>query len=239
MSEAKITKGRSRSPKAETAVESADRAVPRSTAERPRLRDAERTSKAILAAATKEFAERGYGGARVDAIAERAKINKRMLYHYFGGKDALYVAVLEGSYVAIRSAEARLDLSHRSPTEGMQELVVFTWKYFLDHPEFLGILSTENMHKARFLKRSARIFELHSPLVAEISGLLDRGAAAGDFRPGCDPVKIYMSIAALGSFFLTNRWTLSTIFQRNLSDKSEIDSWGEHIVDVIFAYLRP
>ncbi len=137
------------------------------------------------------------------------------------------------------SARARLDLSHRTPTEGMRELVVFTWKYFLDHPEFLGILSTENLHKARFLKRSARIFELHSPLVAEISGLLDRGAAAGDFRPGCDPVKIYMSIAALGSFFLTNRWTLSTIFRRNLSDKSEIDAWGEHIVDVIFAYLRP
>jgi AcrR family transcriptional regulator len=204
-----------------------------------RLRDAERTSKAILAAATKEFAERGYGGARVDAIAERAKINKRMLYHYFGGKDALYVAVLEGSYIAIRSAEARLDLSHRDPVEGMRELIVFTWKYFLDHPEFLGILSTENLHKARFLKRSARIFELHSPLVAEISGLLERGSATGSFRTGCDPVNIYMSIAALGSFFLTNRWTLSTIFRRNLFDKAEIDAWGEHIINVIFAYLRP
>lgn len=235
MSEAKTAKSRLKS----VDVEAADPAVSSAPVERPRLRDAERTSKAILAAATKEFAERGYGGARVDAIAERAKINKRMLYHYFGGKDALYVAVLEGSYVAIRSAEARLDLSHRSPSEGMRELVVFTWKYFLDHPEFLGILSTENMQKARFLKRSARIFELHSPLVAEISSLLDRGVAAGDFRSGCDPVKIYMSIAALGSFFLTNRWTLSTIFQRNLSEKSEIDAWGEHIIEVIFAYLRP
>ncbi|MDE1993799.1 MAG: TetR/AcrR family transcriptional regulator [Rhizobiaceae bacterium] len=235
MSEGRTAKGRSKSAQ----VETAGQVVSGASTERPRLRDAERTSKAILAAATKEFAERGYGGARVDAIAERANINKRMLYHYFGGKDALYVAVLEGSYIAIRSAEARLDLSHRDPVEGMRELVVFTWKYFLDHPEFLGILSTENLHKARFLKRSARIFELHSPLVAEISGLLDRGAAAGAFRSGCDPVKIYMSIAALGSFFLTNRWTLSTIFRRNLSDKSEIDAWGEHIVEVIFAYLRP
>jgi len=235
MSEARTVKRRAKN----ADLANIDQASSRATPERPRLRDAERTSKAILAAATKEFAERGYGGARVDAIAERAKINKRMLYHYFGGKDALYVAVLEGSYIAIRSAEARLDLSHRSPVEGMRELVVFTWQYFLDHPEFLGILSTENMHKARFLKRSARIFELHSPLVSEISDLLDRGAAAGDFRPGCDPVKIYMSIAALGSFFLTNRWTLSTIFRRNLSDKAEIDAWGEHIVDVIFAYLRP
>jgi AcrR family transcriptional regulator len=204
-----------------------------------RSRDPERTSQAILAAATKEFAERGYGGARIDAIAERANINKRMLYHYFGGKDALYIAVLEGSYVAIRSAEQRLDLSHRDPREGMQELIVFTWQYFLDHPEFLGILGTENLNKAKFLKRSARIFELHSPLVAEISGLLDRGVVAGDFKAGLDPVKIYMTIASLGAFFLTNRWTLSTIFRRNLSEKAELDAWGEHIVDVVFAYLRP
>lgn len=235
MSDAKPANRRSKT------VDVEDRDLENMTASsaKPRQRDAERTSKAILAAATKEFAERGYGGARVDAIAARAKINKRMLYHYFGGKDALYVAVLEGSYVAIRSAEARLDLSHKGATDGMRELIVFTWRYFLDHPEFLGILGTENLHKARFLKRSARIFELHSPLVAEISGLLDRGVKTGDFRPGCDPVKIYMSIAALGSFFLTNRWTLSTIFQRNLSDKSEIEAWGEHIIDVIFAYLRP
>lgn len=204
-----------------------------------RQRDPERTSAAILAAATKEFSERGYGGARIDAIAERANINKRMLYHYFGGKDALYVAVLEGSYIAIRSAESRLDLSQRKPKEGMRELVVFTWQYFLAHPEFLGILGTENLNKAKFLKRSARIFELHSPLISEISGLLERGAKSGDFRPDCDPVKIYMTIASLGSFFLTNRWTLSTIFRRNLSEKSEIDAWGEHIIDVIFAYLRP
>lgn len=204
-----------------------------------RQRDPERTSQAILQAATKEFAERGYGGARIDAIAERANINKRMLYHYFGGKDALYVAVLEGSYVAIRSAEQRLDLSHRAPKEGMRELIVFTWQYFLDHPEFLGILGTENLNKAKFLKRSARIFELHSPLVNEISGLLERGVASGDFRAGLDPVKIYMSIASLGAFFLTNRWTLSTIFRRNLADKAELDAWGQHIVDVIFAYLRP
>jgi AcrR family transcriptional regulator len=206
---------------------------------RERKRDPERTSAAILAAAVLEFSQNGYEGARVEAIARRAGINKRMLYHYFGGKDALYVAVLEGSYVAIRSAEHRLDLSHRAPKEGMRELIVFTWQYFLDHPEFLGILATENLNRAKFLKRSARIFELHSPLVREISGLLERGVASGEFRAGLDPVQIYMSIASLGAFFLTNRWTLSTIFRRNLGDKAELDAWGEHIVEMTFAYLRP
>jgi AcrR family transcriptional regulator len=116
---------------------------------RARKRDPERTSAAILAAAITEFSLRGYDGARVDAIARRAKINKRMLYHYFGSKEGLYLAVLEGRYAAIRSAETLLDLTHRQPVEAMRDLIDFTWQYFLDHPEFLSILAAENERRRR------------------------------------------------------------------------------------------
>ena len=88
-----------------------------------------------------------------------------MLYHYFGGKDGLYLAVLEGRYAAIRSAETVLDLTHREPVEGMRRLIAFTWNYYLEHPEFLAILATENQHRARFLKQSDRIVQLNSPLI--------------------------------------------------------------------------
>jgi AcrR family transcriptional regulator len=208
-------------------------------APRARPRDPERTSAAILAAAVREFTEKGYGGARVDAIARRAGVNKRMLYHYFGGKEALYLAVLEGAYVAIRSAERELSLTGRDPVEGMRELALFTWRYLLGHPEFLSLLATENLHRAKHLKRSARIFDLHSPLVAVIADLLERGAAAGAFRADADPVKVYISIAALAFFYLSNRWTLSTIFRRDLGGPEELAAWGEHVVAVILAYLRP
>lgn len=202
-------------------------------------RDPQRTSAAILAAAVREFTERGFGGARINNIAHRANINKRMLYHYFGGKDALYLAVLEGAYVAIRSAENGLHLGDRDPIDGMRMLVQFTWNYFLEHPEFLSLLATENLHRAKFLKRSARIFDLHSPLVKQITTLLLRGAENGQFRRDTDPVNVYMSIAALGFFYLSNRWTLSTIFHRDLATKSELDAWGQHIGDTILSYLRP
>jgi len=202
-------------------------------------RDPERTSAAILAASVREFTDKGYGGARINEIAKRAGVNKRMLYHYFGGKEALYLAVLEGAYVAIRSAETRLHLADQDPVDGMRELALFTWRYFLEHPEFLSLLSTENLHRAKYLKRSARIFDLHSPLVAVISDLLQRGAANGQFRADADPVKVYVSIAALGFFYLSNRWTLSTIFRRDLAEPQELDAWGHHIVDTILASLRP
>jgi AcrR family transcriptional regulator len=201
-------------------------------------RDPERTSAAILAASAKEFAEKGYGGARINAIAARAGTNKRMLYHYFGGKDALYLAVLEGSYMQIRAAEMKLHLGERDPEDGIRELVLFTWRYYLDHPEFLSLLHTENLHRAKFLKRSARIFELNSPLVAQIGDLLRRGAARGVFRRDTDPVKVYIGIAALGFFYLSNRWTLSTIFRRDLMTKAETDGWADHIVSVVLASLR-
>ena len=138
-------------------------------------RDPERTSAAILAAAVKEFHEKGYSGARIDAIAARAGANKRMIYHYFGDKEALYLAVLESGYVGIRSAEAGLRLADLPPKEAIERLIDFTWLYFLDHPEFLSLLNTENLHRAKYLKRSARVFNLHSPLVAALSDILKRG----------------------------------------------------------------
>lgn len=206
---------------------------------RARKRDPERTSAAILEAAIAEFSQRGYAGARVDGIAKRAGVNKRMLYHYFGGKDVLYLAVLEGRYAAIRSAETLLDLTHREPVEGMRELVTFTWTYFLEHPEFLSILATENQHKARFLKQSDRIVQLNSPLIDALGEVLRHGETQKIFRAGVDPVQLYISIASLGAFYLSNRWTLSTVFRRDLVSEPELAAWGAHIVDMVLAYLRP
>jgi AcrR family transcriptional regulator len=203
-----------------------------------RTRDPQSTSAAILAAAVEEFSEMGYGAARINTIAARANINKRMLYHYFGGKDALYLAVLEGAYVSIRSAENRLHFADLDPVEGMRQLIVFTWRYVLDHPEFPSLLATENLHRAKYLKRSARIFDLHSPLIAQLSALLSRGEHAGQFRSGVDPVKLYVSIASLAFFYLSNRWTLSTIFRRDFASEAELQTWEPHIVDVILSYLR-
>lgn len=204
-----------------------------------RRRDPERTSAAILAAAVREFSLKGYEGARVDAIAARAKVNKRMLYHYFGGKDGLYLAVLEQSYAAIRSAETKLDLTHREPAEAMRRLVLFTWTYYLDHPEFLAILATENQHRARFVKQSKTIVALNSPLIAALEEVLGRGTAEGLFRAGVDAVDLYISIAALGAFYLSNQWTLSAIFRRRLVGSAQVKAWGEHIVEMVLAFLSP
>ncbi len=218
-----------------------DAATPKSrTIRRPAgERDPERTRASILSAAIEEFTAHGLDGARVDDIAERSGVNKRMIYYYFGDKNGLYLSVLEAIYSDIRNAETQLHLTDLEPTEAMLELVRFTWRYFIEHPEFLSLLATENLHRARHLKTSRHIRELHSPLVGNITKLLERGVRAKVFRSGVDAVQLYVTIASLGFFYLSNRHTLATIFGRDLSAREALAERGRHIEYVVLGYLRP
>lgn len=196
-------------------------------------RDAAATRERILKAAKREFAMKGLAGARVDEIADSAEINKRMLYVYFGNKEDLFLAVLEEAYADIRDAERELKLGHLEPVEALATLVRFTWFYYLKHPEFLRLVNSENLHRARHLKRSARIKEMHSPFVKMIGNLLERGVKAGLFRRGIDPNQLYISIAALGYYYLTNRFTLSVIYGRNLGASPALDERLVAIEDMV------
>ena len=201
-------------------------------------RDPERNQERILRAATREFARFGLGGARVDRIAARAGANKRMLYYYFGNKEDLFLAVLEAAYARIRSAEQKLHLVDLDPEKAIRRLVEFTWDYYLAHPEFLTLLNSENLHRARHLKRSKHVAAMHSPFVATIEEVLERGARAGRFRNGIDPVQLYISIAALGYFYLSNRYTLSTIFRRPLLAPKHRAERLKHMSALVLGYLR-
>ena len=200
-------------------------------------RDPAKNRGRILASALGEFARYGLGGARVDRIAAHAGANKRMLYYYFGNKEDLFLAVLESRYAHIRRAEQGLHLADLDPAEGVRRLVAFTWNYYLEHPEFLTLLNSENLHRARHLRRSRQVAAMHSPLVATLGGLLERGARKGQFRRGVDPVQLYISIAGLGYFYLSNRHTLSTIFQRDLLAARNKSERLRHMTELVLGYL--
>ncbi len=202
-----------------------------------RARDADRSQRDILQAALQEFAEFGLGGARMDRIAERAAVNKRLIYYYFEHKESLFLAVLERAYADIRSREHELNLSQVDPIEAIRRLISFTWTYYIEHPEFLTLLNSENLHKARHLKESAHIRSMHSPLVQTIADVLERGSKAGLFRAAVDPVQLYISIAGLSYFYLGNCHTLSTIFDRNLlTARAQVERLS-HMTDLVLGYL--
>ncbi len=202
-------------------------------------RDPERTRQRIMDAATHEFATKGLTGARIADIAARAGANKRMLYHYFGDKEALFLAVLENAYAGIRARERALDLEHLAPEAAMRRLIETTWDHYIERPEFLTLLGTENLHRARHLKRSKRIREMHSPFADMLRDILRRGESAGVFRAGVDPVELYVTIAGLGWFHLSNKHTLSVIFERDLEAPAALARRRAHMVEVVLGYLRP
>ena len=140
-----------------------------------------------------------------------------MLYHYFGDKEALWLAVLEHAYLHIRSEERELDVSRLSPVVGMRRLVEFTVGYVQSHPEFISLLLGENLHRARYLRRSRKVRDMHTSLLGVIADLLKRGTVPACFAAGVDPAELYITIAALGFFYFSNIHTLSTIFGRNFN----------------------
>jgi AcrR family transcriptional regulator len=210
----------------------------RSTAdEPPRLRDADRSRDAILQAARTEFSQLGLGGARVEGIAERAGVNKRLIYYYFESKNALFLAVLEHTYLDIREAEKRLHLTDLPPATAIRRLTEFTWNYYLAHPEFLSLLNSENLHRASHLGGSKRVRDMNSPLIRTLGEILERGRRDGSLRGGVDPMQLYISIAGLAYFYLSNRHTLSTVFGRDLMTPKARHERLSHICDVILGYV--
>jgi AcrR family transcriptional regulator len=212
--------------------------VERVRAERSRIRHPARTRERILEAATAEFSARGLGGARVDSIADAAGVNKRMLYHYFGNKEDLFLAVLERAYEKIRQEESALALENLPPVDAMRRLVRFTFDYFVGNQYFVALLNSENLHKARHIRRSPRATSINRPIVGALARILARGRRAGVFRGGVDPLQLYISIAGVAYFYFSNIHTLSTIFARDLNSPAALAARRRHVTDVILGYLR-
>jgi AcrR family transcriptional regulator len=208
-----------------------------SPAAEERLRDADRSQNTILAAARDEFAEYGLGGARMDRIAERAGLNKRLIYYYFDDKEKLFQAVLEQAYRDIREQERTLHLLDLAPAQAVRRLVEFTWNYYLEHPEFLTLLNSANLHRARHLEGSPRARQLNSPLIEMLAEILERGRRDGTFRGGVDALQLYVTIAGMSYFYLSNNPTLSAIFGRDLMAPKARSERLSHMCDVVLGYL--
>jgi AcrR family transcriptional regulator len=202
-----------------------------------RQRDAERTRSEILEVATREFAEHGLAGARVDEIAARTRTTKRMIYYYFGGKEQLYIEVLEAAYARIRSVEREVDVEHLDPREAIRRLAELTFDHHDSHPEFIRLVSIENIHHAEHMRKSKRLANLNHPAIALIERILERGRAEQAFRRDVDPIDVHMLISSFCVFRVANRHTFRTLFERDLADPERRDHYRRMLGDMVVDYL--
>jgi AcrR family transcriptional regulator len=203
----------------------------------PRQRDAERTRAEILDVATSEFADRGYAGARVDEIAAKTSTTKRMIYYYFGGKEQLYVAVLERSYSRIRSLEQQLDVEHLDPVQAMRELAGLTFDHHEAHPEFIRLVSIENIHRAEHIARSEALSGLANPVLDVLDRILERGRDAGLFRDDLEALDVHQVISGFCVFRTANRHTWRALFGRDMLDPERREHQRRMLGDLVVAHL--
>ena len=202
-----------------------------------RQRDAERTRGEIIAVATREFADKGYAGARVDEIAAKMSTTKRMIYYYFGNKERLYIEVLEHAYAGIRAIEQRLDVEHLAPVEAMRQLAELTFDHHESHPDFIRLVSIENIHRAEHLVRSSVLANLANPALDVLARILASGREAGVFRRDVDPLDVHMVISGFCVFRIANRHTFQAIFKRDMLDPDRRQHYRRLLGDLVLDYL--
>ena len=207
-------------------------------ARQPRKNNPEKTRQDILDAAIAEFAEHGLSGARVDAIAERTHVSKRMIYYYFGSKEQLYLAVLEKLYGDIRTTEAALRLDELDPETAIRRMVEFTFEHHEGNDDFIRLVSIENIHHGVHLAESQVIRSMNRSILAEITRILERGVAAGIFRPGIDARDLHLLISSFCFFRVSNRYTFATIHQVDFTDPETRARHKAMICEAVLRYVR-
>ena len=217
----------------------AQKRVSESPPERPaRKNNPEGTKQNILAVATKEFARNGFSGGRIDTIAAKTRTTKRMIYYYFGSKEGLYIAVLEKVYSDIRNIESELHLEELAPEEAIHRLIQMTFDYDEAHPDFIRLVSIENIHRAEHLKKSSIIRGLNNAVVGTISAILERGRAQGIFQAEIEPIDLHMLISAFCLFRVSNRYTFGTIFRRDFSSPKVRQQHRQIITEAVLRFLK-
>ena len=198
-----------------------------------RAQSAAATRATILRAAVKVFARHGFDGGRVDQISQAANSHDRMIYYYFGSKESLFAAVIEEIYRRFNAAESKLQIDEAQPAQALEQIIAFVWQYYRRHPEFITLLNCENLHRGAHLAKSTQAGFYASPSLNLLDRVLGSGARAGLFRQELSARDIYLMIAAMGYFYLSNRHTLSTFLGENLERPQALAHWQQFITDAV------
>lgn len=191
------------------------------------------TRQQILKAAIEVFSTYGYEGGSTEKISKLAKSHDRMIYYYFGSKQGLYIAAIQEIYKRFNEAEAKIKLNIEKPVEALEEVARFIWNYYQKHPEFITLLNNENLHRGEMISKSRETKQYSSPAISVVATVLEKGKSMGIFRQDIAARDIYLLIASMGYFYLSNRYTLSAFLGEKITTKEKLAHWGSFIDDVV------
>lgn len=202
-----------------------------------RSQEAAETRENILEVATREFADKGLAGARIDEIAEQTASSKRMIYYYFGGKDELYRAVLERAYQHIRGQEQAANFEQLPPDEALRAIIGHNFDYHFEHPEFVRLVMNENVHHGEHIAQIESMKKANRSVIESLAAILRKGEEQGLFRPGIDPIDLHTTISALSFYNVSNRHTFQHNFGVDFTDPAIRAKRRTQIIQCVLSWV--
>ena len=201
-----------------------------------RVRDSQKTREAILNAAETEFAEKGIYGTRVDEIAAKAEVNKRMIYEYYGNKEELYKTVLIKVYSRLSIKEINVLSEEMECTDAIKKIIRLYFNYLSNNPTYVSLILWENLNKGRFIE-SIDFREIKDPAFDLMRKVVNKGKASGVFKSDVDPEQFILSLLTYTFSFFSNRYTLSKLLGRKLDDEESIRRRLENVTEMFLDYM--
>jgi TetR/AcrR family transcriptional regulator len=199
----------------------------------PVQRNPERTRRRILQAAIRLFAAHGFHAVSVDQIVGKAQVNKRMVYHYFGSKDALFEAALSEVYKRIEEIEMHAVERGRSPREKLSRLLESYFEFLDAEPEFTRLLQWENLEKGRHLTKENHLLT-KNPFLARFRAIVQDGVATGEFRRDLDVTHLMIHFIGLCFIYHSNRFSLSQSLELDLGDAKVKERGLNQVLQLVF-----
>lgn len=199
-------------------------------------RDSAKTKHDILKAAEYEFAEKGFYGARVDEIAVKAKINKRMIYEYFGNKEQLYKTVLITVYSRLGVLEVNLLTQDSDCIEVIRKIIKLHFDFLHDNPTYVSLILWENLNKGKYFK-DIDFRNIKDPTINQLRSIIRRGKEEKVFRSVVDEDQFILSLITFSFPYFSNRYTLSKLLSMQIDDADDVKKRIEHVTEILLLYL--
>lgn len=199
----------------------------------PAQRNPDRTRRRILQASIRLFARHGFHAVSVDEIVGQARVNKRMVYHYFGSKDALFEAALSEVYQRIEKIEFHAVERGRTPREKLSRLLESYFEFLDDEPEFTRLLQWENLEKGRHLTKENHLLT-KNPFLERFRAIVQDGIASGEFRRDLNVPHLLIHFIGLCFIYHSNRFSLSQSLEMDLGNATVKEQGLNQVLNLVF-----
>lgn len=182
------------------------------------------------------FAAKGFHAVSVDQIVAAAKINKRMVYHYFGSKEAIYQEALGEVFGRIEGVEFKA-VETGSAEQKLAKLLDAYFTFLDDNPEFVQMLQWENLERGKHLgKQHPGVTK--NPFMERFRAIVDEGVAAGQFRRNLNVTHLMIHFIGLSFIYFSNRYSLAVSMGIDLDSAAEMNTARRQVLALVFDGIR-